>query len=79
MVYTDDGIFCGKDKAEIDMCMSELGRRFDITDEGDIDEYLGVKVTRMKNGTIELTQPHLIDSIISDLGFKGKKLKKMLN
>jgi Reverse transcriptase (RNA-dependent DNA polymerase)/GAG-pre-integrase domain len=70
MVYTDDGIFCGPDEQEIATCMSELGTRFEITDEGDIDEYLGVKVTRMPDGTITLTQPHLIDSIISDLGFK---------
>jgi Reverse transcriptase (RNA-dependent DNA polymerase) len=48
MVYIDDGIFCGPDKVDIDICMSELGRRVDITDEGDIDEYLGVKVTRME-------------------------------
>ena len=70
MVYTDDGIFCGSDKDDIDTCMNELGQRFEITDEGDIDEYLGVKVTRLDDGTIELTQPHLIDSIIADLGFK---------
>ena len=50
--------------------MEELGNRFDITDEGNIDEYLGVKVTRLTDGTILLTQPHLIDSIIADLGFK---------
>lgn len=47
MVYTDDGIFCGPDEAEIATCMIELGSRFDITDKGDIDKYLGVKVTRM--------------------------------
>lgn len=70
MVYTDDGIFCGPDEIEIAQCMVELGKRFEITDEGDIDEYLGVKVTRLPDGTITLTQPHLIDSIIADLGFK---------
>lgn len=70
MVYTDDGIFCGPDQSEISQCMTELGARFEITDEGDLDEYLGVKVTRMPDGTITLSQPHLIDSIIADLGFK---------
>ena len=70
MVYTDDGIFCGPDQIEISHCMTELGSRFEITDEGDLDEYLGVKVTRMPDGTITLSQPHLIDSIIADLGFK---------
>ncbi|KAI2507111.1 G-protein coupled peptide receptor [Fragilaria crotonensis] len=70
MIYTDDGIFCGPDDAEIAVCLKDLSSRFDITDEGDIDEYLGVKVTREDDGTITLTQPHLIDSIIADLGFR---------
>ena len=52
--------------------MKEMGQRFDITDEGAVDEYLGVKVTHLEDGTISLTQPHLIDSImIADLGFKA--------
>jgi hypothetical protein len=70
MIYTDDGIFCGPDEAEIAGCLKDLSSRFDITDEEDIDEYLGVKVTRDNDGTITLTQPHLIDSIIADLGFR---------
>ena len=70
MVYTDDGIFCGPDMDEINGLFAELGKRFEITDEGEIDEYLGVKVTRIDVNTIELSQPHLIDSIIADLGFK---------
>ena len=70
MVYTDDGIFCGPDMDEINDLFSELGKHFEITDEGEIDEYLGVKVTRIDSKTIGLTQPHLIDSIIEDLGFK---------
>ena len=71
MVYTDDGIFCGPDKAEIQKCLDDLQLRFDITDEGDIDEYLGVQVTRHADGTISLTQPHLIDIIIADMGFRA--------
>ena len=70
MVYTDDGVFCGPDKGEIDEAIREMGTRFNMTDEGTIDEYLGVKVTHLPDGTISLTQPHLIDSIIKDMGFK---------
>lgn len=76
MVYTDDGILCGPDKADIDACLLELSQRFEITDEGDIDEYLGVKVTTLTSGQITLTQPHLIDSIISDMGFKANTKEK---
>ena len=50
--------------------MEDLAKQFDITDEGNINEYLGVKVTKLPDCTITLTQPHLIDSIIADLGFK---------
>ena len=30
--------FCGPNEKEIEKCMSELGARFEVTDEGDIDE-----------------------------------------
>jgi hypothetical protein len=39
-------------------------------------EYLGVKVTTLSTGQITLTQPHLIDSIISDMGFKDNTKEK---
>jgi hypothetical protein len=70
MVYTDDGIFCGPDNDEINDLIKEMGKRFNITDEGSIDEYLGVKVSHLLDGSITLTQPHLIDSIIKDMGFR---------
>lgn len=47
-----------------------LPKRYNLTDEGEVDEYLGVKVTRQEDGSIKLAQPHLIDDIIKDMGFK---------
>ena len=41
-----------------------------MTNEGDISDYQGVKIERLKNGTIKLYQPHLIKSILKDLGFE---------
>ena len=38
-----------------------------VTVEGDVSDFLGVKVTKEKDGTIHLTQPHLIDQILQDL------------
>jgi hypothetical protein len=77
-VYTDDGILTGPDKVHLEMCMKEMGERFNITDKGELNEYLGVKITHLDDGTISLTQPHLIDSIIEDMGSrpntKGKSI-----
>jgi hypothetical protein len=43
-----------------------------MTDEGDISDYLGLKVERLANGYIKLSQPQLIQSIIKDTGFNER-------
>jgi Reverse transcriptase (RNA-dependent DNA polymerase) len=87
LIYTDDGIFLADDMAKIDKCFKELTtdhingsgklhRAFRMTDEGDLSDYLGVKIKPLENGLIKLYQPHMIKQILSDLGFnectKGK-------
>ena len=73
MVYVDDGIFMGPDAKHIDQCILDmrdpLKGGFDMTDEGDISDYLGIQVHQLPNGVITLTQPHLITAIIDDLKF----------
>jgi hypothetical protein len=82
LIYTDDGIFIGPTSKEIDEVMALLKvpvtttegkfRAFNLTDEGDLCDYLGVKVEQLKNGCIKLSQPHLIQQIIADLGFNER-------
>jgi hypothetical protein len=73
MVYVNNSIFMGPDAKHIDQCISDmrdpLKGGFDMTDEGDISDYLGIQVHRFPNGVITLTQPHLITAIIDDLKF----------
>ena len=40
-----------------------------MTDEGSLSNYLGVQIEKLPNGAIKLTQPHLIQHILNDLGF----------
>jgi hypothetical protein len=70
LIYVDDGILCGPSAKEIRIILAELATIFDITDEGEMDAYLGVKITRPTPDTIELTQPHLIQQILDDMGMK---------
>ena len=76
MIYVDDGILCGANASEIRAIIKEMGDLFDITDEGEIDTYLGVKITRPTPDTIELTQPHLIQQILDDVGMKSNTKTK---
>jgi hypothetical protein len=71
-LYTDDSILAGPDQAEIDKIIKEMtAAGLNITVEGDLQDFLGVNIERKDDGTIHLTQPHLIDKILKDLRLDG--------
>jgi hypothetical protein len=52
--------------------IQELQGSFDIEIHGNLQEYLGIQINQDANGCITMTQPHLIDSILHDLGLSDK-------
>jgi hypothetical protein len=52
----------------IDEMIASLKEDYDVTDKGEIDDYLGVNVSRPTEDTIELRQPHLIQQILDEVG-----------
>ena len=77
MVYVDDGIFLSPKANEIDKCLKDMSSIFNLTDEGKISDYLGIKVQKCPSAkTITLTQPHLIASIMTDMNFAAKTKTK---
>jgi hypothetical protein len=75
IVYTDDTILLGPDKDEIYFLVKRLGKIFKIEDQGDLSDYLGIKIERTPDGTLEWTQPTLIQSILKDLKLDGEEIK----
>jgi hypothetical protein len=65
LIYVDDGILCGPSASDVQTTIEELGTLYNITDEEEIDAYLGVKVSKPTPDTIELKQPHLIQLILA--------------
>ena len=57
------------------MCKAKL----DITDEGTLEDFLGMNIDRKLDVSIHLTQPHLIDNISGDLNLlvKGVNTKNI--
>ena len=75
VLYTDDSILAGPDKDEIYQCIEDIKKaKLNITVEGDIQDFLGVRITRNNDGTITFAQPHLVDKILNAvrLGETGK-------
>jgi len=65
VLYTDDSILAGPDQAEINKVIEEIeAAKLKITVEGDISDFLGVHIDRLQDGSIEFTQPQLIDKIL---------------
>ena len=68
LVYTDDCILIDKDsEANIDEVVRLLQTKFNVGDEGSLEDYLGVRVDKLEDGNYHLCQPQLIDSILKDL------------
>jgi hypothetical protein len=60
VLYTDDSILAGPDETEINQIIKEMKQvKLDITVEGGLEDFLGINIDRQKDGTINLTQPHL--------------------
>jgi hypothetical protein len=57
VTYGDDCLFFAKDPKTIEELLVSLRKEFVLTDEGDVGNFLGIKVERRKNGSISLTQP----------------------
>ena len=76
VLYTDDSIITGPDQEEINQVIKEIqDAGLNITVEGTIKDFLGVNIEKQKDGTIEFTQPHLIDKVLSALRLDGKTVK----
>ena len=45
-----------------------LSKNFKVEDQGTLNDYLGVHIERKEDGTLEMTQPTLILSILKDVG-----------
>ena len=67
-LYTDDSILAGPRPKEIDHSIYLLcEKKLDTTEEGTLEDFLGVNIDRRSDGRIHLTQPHLIASILKYL------------
>ncbi len=68
MVYTDDGIFLGKDDLQLQQVIEEI-QNLGLNFEGQYHpvDYVGVNIKKLKNGSYEFIHQALLDSIIDDI------------
>ena len=73
-LYIDDSILGAPTRHELDVVIAAIkDAKLQITLEGDLADFLGVKIERKSRNEIIFTQPHLIDDILNDLGLQHAK------
>ena len=75
LVYVDDTILLGPNEKELADIITLLQTKFNVESEGDLGDYLGIRLRKYKDGdqtVLELTQPQLIKSILEDLNLVSK-------
>ena len=56
----------------VDSTISELNElNFDLTDEGEVESFLGIKIGTEKYGKIIMSQSAIIETIIKTLGLEN--------
>ena len=73
-LYIDDSILGAPTRQELDVAIAAIkDAKLQITLEGDLADFLGVRIERKSPNEIIFTQPHLIDNILNDLGLQHAK------
>ena len=67
LVYVDDRILIGKYPSDIDGIVVQLRKMYQLTNKGNIEDYLGIHVEHLPDGRIKLSQPQFIAQILKDV------------
>ena len=76
MVYVDNSIIIAEKNSSIDNLIQTLKKIYQLTDEGQIQDHLGIHVVQRPDGTINLSQLHLINQILTDVCLSPKAKRR---
>ncbi len=82
LTYVDDCIIISPSKESINHLIASMQsgpENFKLTDEGDVNKFLGIKITCLDDNSFELSQPFFIDQILNFLGLCKNKFKTDAN
>ena len=69
LVYVDDVLFFARERESIDSSLSQLKTLgFKYTVEGDVTSFLGIQINTLDDGSLQVVQSGLIDSVLALTG-----------
>jgi hypothetical protein len=64
--HVDDTFVCATDYSELRAFQEHVKKKFDITIQDRVEEYLGIKLVNDSDGNCHMTQPKLIDDTVEE-------------
>ena len=78
LIYVDDCIILSRTKEDLDKTLQDIKKDFNITDEGNIETYLGIQIDH-EPGFMRMSQPNLINRIIEAIPGMDKANPKSIH
>ena len=76
LTYVDNCIIIGASMDKINAFVKSMQvgpEKFTLTDEGDIDKFLGIEITHLDDKRFKISQPFLIDRIVAYLNIDSNE------
>lgn len=64
ILYVDDACIISHSKLTMHVEIKSLQLEYDLTDDGELQDYLGIQIERSDDGSITLIQPRMINRVI---------------
>lgn len=75
MVYVDDAILISADEKLIESEIKSLQTSYALTDDGPLKDYLGTRFEKNADGSLEMTQPKMIERVLEIVGLNRDNIK----
>ena len=72
ILYVDDACIISHDKRKIQSEILSLKKDYDLTDEGELQDYICTRFERSSDGSVTLTQPRMIERLMAIVGLDSK-------
>lgn len=77
LVYVDDLLIAGDDDHVIDYVVQSIQKEFKVKDLGNVNNFLGIQVTKDSSGDFYVSQENYIGKIIKEAGLVEAKTSKV--
>jgi histone deacetylase 1/2 len=77
ILYVDDAALLSPYESAINKVIASLQQEFTLTDEGDLKDYLGVRISKHADGSVEMIQPRMIERALQIVGLPLNEKSKV--